>query len=109
VDLRVLREESGGLRHYLAGQPVHAGDIIELQLHPEAAVDTASNDLRDVRFAGRYEWSCLQEDPPLFIIVAANGTKITRTLPACASFRWSRRFSKEGPTTLPMPEERRSS
>ncbi len=89
-----LRQDSGGLRHYLAGQPVHAGDLLELHLHPAAAVDTNSNYLQDVWLAGRYEWTCRKEDPPLFILVAADGTKITWPLPMCASFRWSRRFPK---------------
>ena len=26
-----LKQESGGLRHYLAGEPVHAGALLEFQ------------------------------------------------------------------------------
>jgi hypothetical protein len=47
-----LRREVGGLRHYLSGEPIHAGELLELQLD-------------DGKWAlGRYEWNYRQQDRP---------------------------------------------
>lgn len=47
-----VRLEAGGLRHYLAGEPVHAGELIEVQR------DDGSWEVV------RYEWTCRQQENP---------------------------------------------
>lgn len=46
-----LRREAGGARHYLGGEPVHAGD--KLEVWREGAW-----------LCGRYEWNARQEPTP---------------------------------------------
>lgn len=55
-----LRREVGGLRHYLDGQPVHAGDTLEW--------NRAGEWLR-----GRYEWTFREDDQPAFYISEDKG------------------------------------
>jgi len=50
-----LRREAGGMRNYLAGKPVHAGDILELW--------KAGAWLR-----GRYEWTFRTDDEPVLYL-----------------------------------------
>ncbi len=49
-----LREDAGGLRHFLDGKPVHAGDILDLLL-PDGAW-----------LPGRYEWDFEPGSEPWF-------------------------------------------
>lgn len=81
----VLREESGGLRHYLGGQGVHAGDILELLLEKDAWI------------AGRYEWSYqMNKRPAFYICLGGNWERDDRkdpiqvpiALPENATLRW---------------------
>lgn len=65
-----LRPEPGGLRHYLDGEPVHCGDILELLTDDGA------------RVLVRYEWNWKQGGPPALCldqdvaIFASEGTKL---------------------------------
>lgn len=73
--LELVREPSG-LRHFLAGKPVHAGHVLELQLE-EAWV------------RGRYEWSFREGTLPLFYLGLASGTGVVSfNLPESALLRW---------------------
>ncbi len=47
-----LRFEEAGYRHYLQGQPVHAGDLVELFTEKTGWI------------SGRYEWSYQPEELP---------------------------------------------
>ena len=72
-----LVRESGGLRHYLAGHPVHAGDGLELQFEGGAWV------------GGRYEWNFQGEQPPYFYLgLAGSQEEIVVRLPSSALLRW---------------------
>jgi hypothetical protein len=51
-----IREEAGGLRHYLGDEPIHAGDILELLL-PDG-----------IWLEGRYEWDFRRGGQPLFFV-----------------------------------------
>lgn len=68
----VERRESGGLRHYLDGKPVHAGSMLEL-LEPDGSW-----------LLGRYEWSFCRGDEPSFYL----GVGQMRMLGADARLRW---------------------
>jgi hypothetical protein len=59
-----LRREAGGLRHYLGGEPVHAGDLLELW--------------RDGAWlTGRYEWNARQEPAPALYLSAERSVGLT--------------------------------
>lgn len=71
-----LVRESGGLRHYLSGEPVHAGDGLELQLEGGSWV------------GGRYEWNFQGESPPLFYFgLAGVPEELVIALPSTARLR----------------------
>ena len=72
-----LVPERSGLRHYLAGRPVHAGDGLELQLEGGVWVPA------------RYEWSGEGAAPKLFIGIAGGGV-ISFAIPPSALLRWPR-------------------
>lgn len=71
-----LVRESSGLRHFLAGKPVHAGDGLELQLESGAWV------------VGRYEWSFREGTRPLLYVGIAGGGVISFEIPEAALMRW---------------------
>lgn len=89
----VLVDEESGLRHYLAGEPVHAGDTLELQLGRSElgpGLYGASGWL-----LGRYEWTFEPGRRPLLIV----------TLPA-----WEDRADQEHAHThalthIPLPPQ----
>lgn len=56
-----LPTESSGLRYYLQGRPVHAGQGLELLTAPGTWAP------------GRYEWSYCREDRPLFHLGLGSG------------------------------------
>lgn len=59
-----LRVEAGRLRYYLAGKPIHAGDLLELRLD-------------DGRWMlGRYEWNYRKEDWPWLYFENEAGTAV---------------------------------
>ena len=70
-----LRLEAGGLRYYLDGKPIHAGDLLELLL------DDGSWAL------GRYEWNYRKEDPPWFYVHTESGDCIDLN-PKSSQLRW---------------------
>jgi hypothetical protein len=80
----VLSRDSGGMRHYLAGRPVHAGTVLELRL-----VD-------DVWVRVRYEWSWDAAVPPrAHLALGSRGealgyapTSASFPLPEAAELRW---------------------
>lgn len=47
-----LRDEESGLRHYLEGRPLHAGDLVSVFTKEHGWCD------------GRYEWSYREDSPP---------------------------------------------
>jgi hypothetical protein len=49
-----LRTDDGGLRHYLEGEPVSAGAVLEVRKYDGSWV------------AGRYEWSWRPDELPQF-------------------------------------------
>jgi hypothetical protein len=73
-----LAHDSGGLRHTLAGRPVHAGDALELRL-PGGWLP------------GRYEWSF---DPgtgaELHVALGGTDDGAVIRLPDSARLRWPR-------------------
>jgi hypothetical protein len=74
--LELVRDPSG-LRHYLAGKPVHAGYGLELQLEG------------GVWIGGRYEWNFQGEKPPLFYFGLADvAEELVIALPSMALLRW---------------------
>ncbi len=74
--LQLVREPSG-LRHVLAGRPVHAGDALELQFAGGAWV------------RGRYEWNFQGEQPPFFYLgLAGSNDLVMVRLPSSAVLRW---------------------
>lgn len=85
-----LREEPGGLRYYLNGRPIHAGDDLELQLFPNSVVDDRHDSKGPAWIVGRYEWSCRPGTRPLFyIIVLADGNVAAHfEIPDRAILRW---------------------
>ena len=72
-----LRRELGGLRYYLDGRPVHAGDRLQLL--------TWSGWLR-----GRYEWSYQERDRPTFHLglPGAGDWQPALALPPGAELAW---------------------
>jgi hypothetical protein len=63
-ELLELRTEAGGLRYYLAGKPIHAGELLELLLD-------------DGRWMlGRYEWNYRKEDSPWFYLDTESGKAV---------------------------------
>jgi len=50
-----ITQESSGLRHYLAGRPVHAGSLLRLKINGQWQ-------------AGRYEWIFRSDQPAYFIM-----------------------------------------
>jgi hypothetical protein len=71
-----LVRESSGLRHFLAGMPVHAGDWLELQF------------AGGVWIPGRYEWSFREGRRPLLYLSLAGGRLVSFELPEVALLRW---------------------
>lgn len=51
-----IRLDVGGLRHYLCGEPIHAGDQLSIRLGDGTWV------------VGRYEWSYLEDDLPFVVL-----------------------------------------
>lgn len=84
--LEVRDEAASGLRHYLAGRPVHAGDALELLLPGERWI------------AGRYEWTFTADRQPMFYFPAGGAWEqagrdavapvVSASLPAGAVLRW---------------------
>ena len=70
-----IRVETGGFRHYLDGEPVHAGTGLELR------------GLDGSWVAGRYEWSGLAGALPRFYVNVA-GHEATITLTLDLELRW---------------------
>lgn len=83
----VLAEDEGGPRHFLAEQPVHAGDVLELRL------------LGDRWIPVRYEWSWVATDPPRGYIALGGRAEdigwdpgiVSFKLPERAELRWPER------------------
>lgn len=74
-ELLELKREAGGLRYYLAGKPVHAGELLEVLLH-------------DGSWAlGRYEWNYLPDSFPWFIVETESGDAIDLN-PERSRLRW---------------------
>jgi len=71
-----LVRESSGLRHHLAGTPVHAGDGLEVQLEGGAWT------------SGRYEWSFREGTRPLLYVGLAGGGLACFEIPDAALLRW---------------------
>jgi hypothetical protein len=71
-----LVRESSGLRHFLAGRPVHAADGLEIQF--EAGV----------WIPGRYEWSFREGTRPLLYLGLAGGSLACFEIPETALLRW---------------------
>jgi hypothetical protein len=84
-----LREEPGGLRHYLAGEAIHAGEILELLLPDGAWLE------------GRYEWDFRQDVRPLFFTALGGDwerdparyepLQAPMRIPELATLRWPKR------------------
>lgn len=83
----LLAEDDGGRRHFLAGRPVHAGDLLELRLMDDRWIPV------------RYEWSWLAADPPRgYMALGGRGEHIgwdpgvvSFKLPERAELRWPQR------------------
>jgi hypothetical protein len=65
----------GGLRYYLAGKPIHAGEMLEMLL------DDGSWAL------GRFEWNYRKEEWPWFYVDTESGDTIDLN-PECSRLRW---------------------
>ncbi len=74
-ELLELRKEPSGLRYYLAGEPVHAGDLLEILL------DDGSWAL------GRYEWNYQNGQWPWFYVDTDSGSMIDLN-PERSRLRW---------------------
>jgi hypothetical protein len=82
--LLVLSTDLGGMRHFLAGRPVHAGTVLEMRL------------LDDVWVRVRYEWSWSAAVPPRgYLALGGRGEDLGYTpgsvcfpLPETAELRW---------------------
>ncbi len=59
-----LTSEEGGLRHYLCGKAVHAGDILEIWWGAGGGVGRPPS--RPGWRLGRYEWTFKESDRPAF-------------------------------------------
>lgn len=83
--LLVLGRDAGGMRHFLAGRPVHAGTALELRLLDDAWVRV------------RYEWNWdAAMAPRAYIALGGRGEALGYTagpasfpLPEAAELRWS--------------------
>ena len=81
----VLGQDEGGARHFLAGQPVHAGTVLELRL------------LNDMWIRIRYEWDWQSEHPPYaYLVLGGRGERlgwdpgiVSFPLPERAELRWA--------------------
>lgn len=74
-----LREDAGGLRHFLDGRPVHAGAELELLLAD------------GTRIRGRYEWGFERRRRPTFkvdVAPASEELEVSFPLPPKAKLRW---------------------
>jgi hypothetical protein len=69
-------QEEGGVRHYLNGEPVHAGDSLEL-LGEDGTWQR-----------GRYEWNWRRADEPSFHCRLNDGSEASLTLLPAATLRW---------------------
>jgi hypothetical protein len=81
--LLVLGRDAGGMRHFLAGRPVHAGTVLELRL------------LDDVWVRMRYEWKDPGNPPRAYLALGGRGEDLGYTpgspcfpLPEAAELRW---------------------
>lgn len=83
-----LREDAGGLRHFLAGEGIHAGEILEILL-PDG-----------VWLEGRYEWNYDRENRPLLYLNLGGPwegdpekapPEVVIRIPPEAILRWPRR------------------
>lgn len=75
-----LRQEEGGLRHYLLGKPLHAGASVELLLEDGTWLP------------GRYEWSFRKEALPMFYLYLSgkdSTISVSMTVPQGAIWRRS--------------------
>jgi len=77
-ELLELRTEAGGLRYYLQGNPIHAGELLELLL------DDGSWAL------GRYEWNYRKEEWPWFYVDTETGGTVDLN-PEKSLLRWPER------------------
>jgi hypothetical protein len=66
-----LRQDERGVRHYVEGRPLNAGDLLQVRLNDKSWA------------TGRYEWSFREGDPPKL----STGS-VTYVLRAGASVRW---------------------
>lgn len=73
--LELVRENSG-LRHFVAGRPVHGGDGLELQLEGGSWI------------VGRYEWSFREGTRPVLYVAIAGGGLVSCEIPETAQLRW---------------------
>ena len=83
------REELGGLRYYLAGEGIHAGEILEILLPDGAWLE------------GRYEWDFRRDARPLFFTALGGDwereperyeqLQAAMRIPEAATLRWPRR------------------
>lgn len=84
-----LRRESGGLRHYLDGEPVHCGDVLELQ-----AIGYRSDDYGEYIVslqrgsAVRYEASWRSGDLLATLHAAVGGREFVASVTDGMRFRW---------------------
>lgn len=72
----VLGTDAGGLRHFVDGQPVHAGYVLEVELEDGTWVQM------------RYEWNFTRDAPPVFYLALAGPAVAKVTLPESARLRW---------------------
>jgi len=70
MNLNLIRE-SGGLRHYLAGRPVHAGSILEVR------------GLYGPWKGARYEWTFRESERPYLVMPEG-----TRDITPADELRW---------------------
>ena len=71
-----LREQGGGLRYFLDGRPVHAGDLLEILLRAGEWL------------AVRFEWPSEDELPTLHLDLGETEDKATFRSPETARLRW---------------------
>lgn len=90
-----VREETSGARHYLDGQPVHCGELIELQ-----EIDHHADDYGDFTrptqrgHVVRYEASFPRgEAPRATLHTSVAGRSVVLALDASMRFRWPGRAS----------------
>jgi hypothetical protein len=63
--LRLIDEGIDGFRHYLDGEPVHCGEVLEIQLDSGAWA------------VGRYEWNFRAGGEPVLFTSADEGMVLT--------------------------------